>query len=300
MREPAIKEAVIIYNPVSTGPGKRMALELERELKEKMPTVKVRVIPTEYALHAIELAEKHGGENVLLLAASGDGGYNELINGAIKVYAQTGIMPICGVLPAGHANDHFRTLSDDESALFKNIQHNRTRYVDLLRAQYTDDKKVRTQRYAHSYIGLGLSPFVSKEINAKADVNNFNDKIIAAKSLATFKPVKIRRRGREKEVDSLVFTNTGKMARWLTLSEHSLPDDGLFEIQLTSYKSPAHRIRQLIKMAQAKPPKSKQASFYSFEVREDTLMQLDGEVVALAGNTEVSITIMPKALHTIL
>lgn len=299
MNNKDIKEVVIIYNPVSTGPGKNMSLRLERQLKKEMPSLTIRIIPTEYALHAIELAERHGGEDVVLLAASGDGGYNELINGAMKVCAKTKIMPICGVLPAGHANDHFRSLGDNNSTLLENIIHNRTRYVDLLKAQYTNEKGRRMERYAHSYIGLGLSPYIGKELNS-ADINNFNDKIIAAKSLAKFKPIKIKRRGRYKAIDSLIFSNTGKMARWLTLSEKSRMDDGLFEIQMNAYKSPGYRIKQLIKMAQAKPPKSTQATSYTFEVCENTLMQFDGEVVGLKGNTEVTITILPRALHTIL
>ncbi len=299
MNKQGIKEVVIIYNPVSTGPGKHMSLKLERKLKKTLPTLTVRVVPTEYALHAIELAEKHGGENVLLLAASGDGGYNELVNGAMKVKAQTKIMPICGVLPAGHANDHFRSLKRSEVTLLENIKNNHTRHVDLLKAQYTDVNGRRVERYAHSYIGFGLSSYVSKELNS-TDVNSFNDKIITAKSIAKFKPVKIRRRGRDKEIDSLIFSNTGKMARWLTISDKASMDDGLFEVQMISYVSPAHRVKQLIRMAQAKPPKSTQASLYTFEVCQNTLMQLDGEVVGVSGNTEVNITNLQKVLHTIL
>ncbi len=299
MSNQAIQEVVIVYNPVSTGPGRKMSLKLEKQLKKTMPSLTVRVIPTEYALHAIELAEKHGGENVVLLAASGDGGYNELINGAMKVRARTKIMPICGVLPAGHANDHFRSLKGNESTLIANIQHNRTRQVDLLGAQYTNENGQRTERYAHSYIGLGLSPYIGKELNS-TDVNNFNDKIIAAKSIAKFKPVKIKRRGRYKKIDSLIFSNTPKMARWLTLSDESSMDDGLFEVQMIGFRSPSHRIKQLIQMAQAKPPKSTRASSYAFDVCEDTLLQLDGEIVGLKGSTEVVITNLPGALCTIL
>lgn len=294
-----IREVVIIYNPVSTGPGKRMALKFQRQLKKKLPQIRVDIIPTEYALHAIELAEKHGGANVLLLAASGDGGYNELINGAIKVHEKTGIMPVCGVLPAGHANDHFRTLGDNEDKLLENIHNGKVRAVDLLKAEYTNEKGMQEVRYAHSYIGLGISSYVVKELNAR-DLNNINDKIITAKSLSKFKPIKIKRRGRIKEIDSLIFTNTGKMARWLTLSEKSRIDDGLFEVQLTPYKSPVYRVKQLIRMVQAKPPKGLQTSSYSFEVDENTLMQLDGEVVALRAGSEVKITSAEQALTTIL
>lgn len=299
MDNQTINEVVIIYNPVSTGAGKRMSLKLKRQLKKKMPDLPVRVIPTKYAMHAIELAEMHGGANILLLAASGDGGYNELINGAMKIQLKTGIMPICGVIPAGHANDHYRALSNKENTLINNIYNNRTRRVDLLKARYTDENGVRVERFAHSYIGLGLSSFVVKDLNSK-DLNHINDKIIAAISLSKYRPIKIRRRGNEKQIDSLIFTNTGRMGKWFMIAENSRLDDGLFEIQLTGYKSPAYRLKQLLKMAQAKPPKSKQVSAYSFEVCEDTFMQLDGEVVTVAGETEVNITILPKALPTIL
>src|SRR4051812_13045559 len=93
---PSYTEVAIIYNPNSTGNAEENAKQLQADLRSSLPGLAVRLLPTERAGHAIELAygfaKKH--KNPLIVAASGDGGYNEVINGALRAQGE-GASPVC-------------------------------------------------------------------------------------------------------------------------------------------------------------------------------------------------------------
>src|SRR6478752_4821166 len=76
---------VIIFNPGSTGNAARLADELRDELVRRLPDVPLELRPTEYAGHARELARKAAGTGrPLLVSVSGDGGYNEVVDGVMQ------------------------------------------------------------------------------------------------------------------------------------------------------------------------------------------------------------------------
>jgi diacylglycerol kinase family enzyme len=67
----------------------------------------MELLPTDFAGHARDLARSvavSGGP--LIVSVSGDGGYNEAVNGVLDVPASRAV---CTVLPAGNANDHHRS-----------------------------------------------------------------------------------------------------------------------------------------------------------------------------------------------
>src|SRR4051794_35588548 len=101
----------IIYNPNSTGPSEDLARKLADDIRTT--GAEINLLPTEHAGHATELAfdiaTRH--DNPLIISSSGDGGYNEVINGALRAQ-ENGAHPVCAVLPAGNANDHSHALSD--------------------------------------------------------------------------------------------------------------------------------------------------------------------------------------------
>ena len=105
----------IIYNPNSTGSSRKLAEEYANILQKRMPAQKIELIGTEHAGHAEELAYSiaKNSKHPLIISSSGDGGYNEVINGAYKA-REEGANPITSLLPAGNANDHFRNLSSDD------------------------------------------------------------------------------------------------------------------------------------------------------------------------------------------
>src|ERR687897_458691 len=94
---------VIIFNPKSTGRAPELAEELRDELTERLPTVPLELRPTQHAGHARDLArEAAGAGRPLLVSVSGDGGYNEVVDGVMQA-GDTGAG--AGRLPPGNADD---------------------------------------------------------------------------------------------------------------------------------------------------------------------------------------------------
>ena len=98
---------VLIFNPAKAGMATRID-DLQRDLATDLPGLPINLLPTEYAGHARDLARSvAAGGAPLIVSVSGDGGYNEVVNGVMDV---PGSKAVCTVLPAGNANDHFRSL----------------------------------------------------------------------------------------------------------------------------------------------------------------------------------------------
>ncbi|MEU7811821.1 acylglycerol kinase family protein [Pseudonocardia sp. NPDC049154] len=147
---------VVIFNPHSTGSAAELAEGLCADLSRRLPRTWVHLSPTEHAGHARDLARNAARTpRSLIVSVSGDGGYNEVIDGVMQA-GDTGT--VCAVMAAGNANDHRRTTG--EQPLGDAIVAGDVRRLDLLRLTvgHGPDALVR---YAHSYIGMGLTPIVA-------------------------------------------------------------------------------------------------------------------------------------------
>ena len=136
---------------------------MAKELAEKLTvSVPIELVPTAHAGHATDLAYQFAKnkKRPLIISSSGDGGYNEVINGALRAKAE-GADPVCAPLPAGNANDHNRALS--QRPLHEAINDSAVTYIDVIRVSI-DPKRSDGARFAHSYVGLGLTPTVAVEL----------------------------------------------------------------------------------------------------------------------------------------
>jgi diacylglycerol kinase (ATP) len=150
---------VIVFNPHSTGDAPASADQLRAELRQRLPAVPLELRPTEYAGHAREIAREVAGTGrPLVVSVSGDGGYNEVVNGVLEAGNDR---VVCAVRAAGNANDHRRTTR--EGPLADAIVAGDVRRIDLLRLTLGSGPGART-RYAHSYIGVGLTPVVAVDL----------------------------------------------------------------------------------------------------------------------------------------
>ena len=95
-------EITVIYNPNSTGSGEAMAKQFKKEYQRADKQVTVTLQKTKYAGHAEKLAYDIAKKQVrpMIISASGDGGYHEVVNGALRAQAE-GAKPTTGLLPAG-------------------------------------------------------------------------------------------------------------------------------------------------------------------------------------------------------
>jgi len=286
----------ILYNPNSTGSSHALAKAFKSALTKRLPSQKVDLTPTRHPGHGEELAYTlaTASKNPLIISSSGDGGYHEVVNGAMKAQHK-GHTPTTGLLPAGNANDHYHNLHSDD--LVDLIVRGEQTKIDLLKISGTSKGKP-IERYGHSYIGFGLTPIVGKELN-KNKLNIFNQVWIVAKSLLTLKSVKLNIKNKIRSYDSIVFSNVDRMSKVLKISQPSSVNDGKFEVTIFRSRSKLKLIVQLFRTSIIAAKEDHQVDTYTLKTVNPTLVQVDGEILSLDKNTDVRITIEKQILRCI-
>ncbi len=286
----------IIYNPKSTGPGKPMATDLYKQLTEALPKIAVSLVPTKYAGHAKKIAYDTAMKytSPLIVSVSGDGGYNEVVNGAMKAYAK-GRKPITSLLPAGNANDHHSSLSGDD--LLRAITKHDVQKIDVLLLTATAGKEV-VRRWAHSYIGFGMTSDIGKVLTA-SKLNWITEKLIVLKGLIKPKATSLVIQGRKQSIDSLTISNIDRMAKVLKFSKNSGVTDGLFEVSIAKHKHRFSLFTYISKASTVGIDDSIQTDSFELDTPKKTLVQADGEVFSVPAKSHVHITIKKSVLHYI-
>ncbi|MCE0534133.1 hypothetical protein LWF15_01270 [Kineosporia rhizophila] len=203
---------------------------------------------------------------------------------------------VAAVVAAGNANDHHRVT--DPRPLPEAVAAEEVRPMDLLRMTVQSRGK-QLVRYAHSYIGIGLTPVVAVELE-KGTKGSLRELVTVARSFGEFRPLRIELEdGRRLPVDSLVFSNIPQMAKVLKLSENGDPEDGEFEVTLTAHEP---RWRVLTKAAKAATtglgPQPAYTEF-RFRVLKAAPLQIDGEVMEVEAGDEILVEIAAGALATL-
>jgi diacylglycerol kinase (ATP) len=285
---------LVIFNPQSTGPAPQLAQKLKDVLADRLPDTPLQLCPTERAGHARELAAHAATTGrPLIVSVSGDGGYNEVVDGVMQAANPEAV---CAVLAAGNANDHRR--STGEQPLVDAIVDGEVRRIDLLRLTVGSGSDAHT-RYAHSYIGMGLTPIVAIDLE-KGGKGSFKEIVSVVRTFAKFRPFTIDvHPGGRRSLDSLLFANIDEMAKYATLSEDSRPDDGRFEVIALPHTAKWRILAVALKAATRGLGPQPTARHYHFTTVKPTPMQLDGEVIAVEAATSVSVDIAAGALSTL-
>jgi diacylglycerol kinase (ATP) len=285
---------VIVFNPHSTGDAPRSAEELRAELARRLPAVPVQLRPTEHAGHAREIAREVAATgSPLIVSVSGDGGYNEVVDGAVQ---SGNDRVVCAVRAAGNANDHRRTTR--EHHLADAIVAGNVRRIDLLRLTLGSGPSAQT-RYAHSYIGVGLTPVVAVDLE-QGGKGSWREIVAVVRGFARFRPFPVRLEdGQRRTIDSLVFANISQMAKYATLTEGAAPDDGRFEVVTQRHTGKLRVLATALRAATRGLGPQPSATHYAFTALAPMPLQLDGELVELTAGTEVAVDIAPGALATL-
>ncbi len=285
---------VVIYNPHSTGKAPQLADQLRTDLADQLPDVPVKMSPTEHQGHGRDLAEtaaRHG--RPLIVSVSGDGGYNEVVDGIMRADNDSAV---AAVMAAGNANDHRRTTADH--TLIDAIVADQAHRIDLLRLTTGQQPHVNVQ-YAHSYIGLGLTPVIAIDLE-KGGKGSIQEIISAVRTFSRFRPFLIELEdGSQQRFDSLVFANIAQMAKYATLSDVGAPDDGKFEVITVTHTAKWRVLAVALKAAISGLGPQPTATHYGFTPIKPTPIQLDGELRTLDPGVPVSIDIAPSAIATI-
>lgn len=286
----------IIYNPKSTGQSEELTQDFAAKIRQRLPDQQVELIATEYAGHAEELAYSLASsyEKPLIISSSGDGGYNEVVNGAMKAQNE-GATPTTGLLPAGNANDHYRNLHKRD--LIDQIVHQQSTAIDLLQITCQSDGKI-VERYAHSYIGFGLTPTVGKELN-KVELNRFTESWVVIRSLLTTKAIRLKVGADVHSYESIIFSNVNEMSKYLKISQPSSVIDGKFEVTIFPRRSKLDLIKTLLKASVQGVKENMQVAEFSLKTTRKTLVQVDGEIMTLDADTGVAIAAEQHVLRCV-
>jgi diacylglycerol kinase (ATP) len=280
----------IVFNPNSTGNAAERAQELADELAERVPELPVTLRPTEHAGHGREIARDAARNGCpLVVSVSGDGGYNDVVNGLMEA----GTSAFAAVLAAGNANDHRRVTR--ERPLGDAIVEGEVSRLDLLRMSVDDG---REPRYAHSYIGLGITPTVALELESGGK-GSLREAISTIRSFARFRPFEIETDAGTERFDSVIFANIREMAKFAQLSDEGRPDDGRFEVIILRHTAKWRVLATAVRAAIRGLGPQPTAREYRFRTVDPMPVQVDGEVADFPRGVAVTVEIAPGALQTV-
>jgi diacylglycerol kinase (ATP) len=288
------ERVVLIYNPHSTGDAEAKARDLQEVLQRAHADLPVELKPTEYAGHARLLA-REAAENgdPLIVSVSGDGGYNEVVNGIMDARNPDAVAV---VEAAGNANDHHRVTAP--RLLPEAVTAEVVGRIDLLRLTIQGPGE-NLVRYAHSYIGVGLTPVVAVELE-KGGKGSLREIGTVIRSFGRFRPLRIELEGGERmPIDNLVLSNIPQMAKVLKLSDNGDPEDGRFEVTLTPHEPRLRALTKAVHAATTGLGPQPSVTEYRFTALKAAPLQIDGEVLDVQAGDRVLVEIAPKALATL-
>lgn len=289
-------EIIILYNPNSTGPSEDNAKGLKEDLTGKLPkSVSLKVKATKRPGHAEEIGAEYAKQDsrALLVSSSGDGGYNELINGVLQ--HDTKHVAVA-VLPSGNANDHHHATADDD--LIDRIVAGKTTLMDVLEVTATKDGQPWT-RYAHSYVGIGLTAYIGEKLT-EAELNPINEKWLVAKYLLKFGHVTLKLDDAKqwRHYCSVVIANIDRMSKRVQLSNSASMTDGKAEVYVLRSRSVWGILKYLIRGATAGLTPWKRTKELCIDMKHDYEIQLDGEI-ALDQKVKVTVRAQSRKLLTV-
>lgn len=295
MQRPFTRVA-FVANPESTNDSVGIADRLAGDLRRGGLT-DVRIHQTKRAGHAAEIAKALLEEvpTTLLASVSGDGGYHEMVNGALN----SGVAePMCTVFAAGNANDHDADLHEgdnDHREQEQRILQGEPQRLDVLRFDWNEHDQQRAV-YAHSYGGWGLSAKGAAAVNKLRSDNPISELSMVVRLLREAAPVQVRFRGRTHHYDAVLCMNVGQMAKYLKSADASSTEDGRFELILVPNQNTFLRFATVARAA-VSGLQARRTESARFELLEPSTLQIDGEVYELPV-TEATVSVRPAALRT--
>lgn len=295
---------VLVFNP---DPGKTapyLARLLRDDIADRLPGIPVEFSPTDHAGHGRELARlaatrssRDGRPPVLIVSISGDGGYNDVVNGVMDVPGSTAV---CAVLPAGNANDHRRSV--ESLPVIDAIAAGGIRRMDLLRLAITSTRGAHTRqdvRHAHSYIGFGLTAEMGRGIE-RAGKGGVRELLGVARTLPRLRPFEIERAdGARAQFDSLILANVTGMAKYGTVSDALVPSDGRFEVIALPHSSRWALALMTLRAVTIGLGPQDSVERYAFTTHSPLPVQLDGELLEVPAGSHVAVESAHRAVRVI-
>ena len=152
-------------------------------------------------------------------------------------------------------------------------------------------------QWAHSYIGLGLTPVVAIDLE-KGGKGSLREIVSVVRTFSRFRPFALDLEdGGRVRLDSLVFANIDQMAKYATLSDDGDPDDGVFEVITIPHTAKWRVLLTALRAVTRGLGPQPSTRAYRFRTVTPTPLQVDGEVVEVDAGERVAVEIASAALR---
>ncbi len=301
----------IIVNPFSgRGKGEKSVPEIEKWMRAY--NIDYTLVRTERPWHAADLAQNAASEGYnVVVTASGDGTFNETLNGLMRARQQGFTHTALAVLSIGTGNDFAAgagipgTLEES----LKTLKENRRRKIDIGRVTVREGEQF-SERYFGNGIGIGFDAMVGFEaIKVRWAVGLIPYLIGVIKTISLYfnaPTVRFEIDGESFEQPSLMVSimNGRRMGGGFIMAPDGVMHDGWLNLCIASEASRL-RLFQLIphflKGTQASQPEiqMKRARRVSVTATKGSLpAHADGEMLCVEGS-EINVELLPEALEII-
>lgn len=219
--------------------------KIEIELQHHFIDFDYKFFISEYHGHLLSLPQKAISEGYnCMIAVGGDGTLNEVVNGTINAFNNSGIIDWekildikIGVFPAGSGNDFVRNIYDSKITTLKNlIQNNKSEPIDVGFAKFSDEKGIITERFFINIadVGIGGEVVITKEKLPSVFSAKFNYLVSILYIMATYRKnmvkVKTDAFSYEGKILNFVIANGKYFGNAIGIAPHAEINDGKFSI----------------------------------------------------------------------
>ena len=257
---------------------------------------------TEYAGHAVELAQQFTRDRTdVIVAVGGDGTLNEVVNGMMHTSSNA----VLGHIPMGTANDFSKTieLNKDIDQFISLLKNKITKTIDIGKVTCIT-KKEEIVRYFINIADAGLGGYVANTLNKSKKLlgPNFTYFQAIIKGIIRFKKplvnIKIGNITYEGKLMSIAICNGTTFGSGLIISPEAILDDGKFHITLLGDVTLLDYFKNLKKLKKGIKLTHPHIHYYSAEkvkLKTDEICEIeaDGEYV---GKGESTFEILPKTM----
>lgn len=301
----ATRPAHVIVNPAArNGGAAAIRAELERELAVR--GVHYRVLETERAGHAADLAADAARAGVpVVIAVGGDGTVHEVANGMLLARAERGTLDTAlAIVPGGTGNDFARIVAGIRSRTdaYDAIGGRRMRVVDAGAVSWQCGLE-----YFVNGMGTGIDVEVVRQLHKDARLPAgiiYLRALLGA--LRVFRPVSLRVTSSDAGFDGrimmLAVCNGVRIGGAFRVCPDSAPDDGLLDaciVEEMGWAAIAATLLAVLRGTHAGRPRVRMLRAPSFTIESPDralFVQLDGELREPAGVHAMTVAVLPAAL----
>lgn len=219
-----------------------------------------------------------------------------MVNGLIQAVRGTKRKPLCAIHGAGYGNDHQRSVRG-KTDLIAAIRKGSWWPLDLLKIELITGKKFAV-RYAHSYLGFGITGEVAGEID-KTRHTWTPQWLEAARGFVKHEPIPLIVEGKQRSYHSLLLLNVSHFAKFLKGASNTSAADGKFEVIATRARGRWQIVAMGFRALLGRLGRHPQRISLSLELLQSATTQFDGESVELGAGTKLRVTSARHAVRTL-